>query len=113
MRELTVDEAAELRGCSVGDIFHMVRKSRLAYSSAGRFLESDVRAVRLKRCTGRRPQELCESQIVKGLPRDDTGRVGIHAFPDRQPDRNVNTLSDREVRTPRERIADELKLSAV
>ncbi len=107
---LTIDETAERLGCSVADVFHLRRAGRIHEVDRNRFDESEVeKLVTRKRI--RQPREFVATDC-SDLPTDEDGKRGIHAFPDRRPDRSVNTLSDREARTPRERIADELKLSA-
>jgi hypothetical protein len=99
---LTIDETAERLGCSISDVIHLRGKGRLHEVDRNRFDESEVEQL-VTRKRNRKPREFVATDC-SDLPADEDGKRGLHAFPDRRPDRSVNTLSDREARTPRERM---------
>jgi len=115
MRELTIDEAATALGLNVSDIFRLRSKGELLESSKNRFSEFDISAAKDRkfRKSSPRPVEIPATDLVDSCEYMCPGvRGGLTMIDESVRTVTVNTLSDREARTPRERIADELKLSA-
>lgn len=115
MRELTIDEAALALGLGVSDIFRLRFNGKLLESSKNRFSELDISAAKDRkfRKSSPRPIEISATDLVDSYEYTCLGvRGGLTMIDERARTVTVNTLSDREARTQRERIADELKLSA-
>lgn len=115
--ELTIDESAEALDLDVSDIFRLRESGSLRESSKNRFYTTDIEAAKRRkfRRANPRPIEIPATDVMQsGEYRNSDGvrKNGITVIDPKAKPSTVNTLSERDSLTPRDRTFEEVEKAA-